>query len=816
MALPSVNPERIDEALARFDRDDRALPDWQGWEQRGNYKYAIAKNGLLYPPKEIVSLATGVRKSDFGGGAEANEYLRRHGFKIEALNLPTEGEVQTALHDLLVMKAPSPVEPSDAYRMLADQFALPEHLRARLMANSGENHWQNRVRFARRKLVDAGIVDRAEYGRWRLVLRPRPTVWIEKSIVKGRPDRAAGDHALGRALWSPIRAQNGADIYRNMRLVQPNDIVLHLTDNAAFTGRSIADGFARTDFVGVEGTNWAGLPCYRISLRDFTLLNPPLARNQLVANSEIRKRLVDIRRAHPNLFYDPNLELHQGGYLTEAPERLVSLLDSLYHDYSGRYLFGTLVMHDELPAPSIEQRSSVPQAELQPLPRVWLYAPGPQAAYWDEFRALKIAGIGWDQLGDLSDYNDAEAVKTRMDQLSSQPESLINANQCFDFSHRMALGDRIFVKKGRREIIGFGIVKSDYRFEPDRPYYKNVRHIEWQRVGSWPTASHRMLSMKTITDITDDETLVDELDQLVSPSEPLSAAPSTTTLLPEYTVEDFSSEAAISQETIQTWLSRLKRKQQVIFQGPPGTGKTFVAERLARLLTANTYGMVETVQFHPSYGYEDFMHGIRPVLQDGQMTFERMPGRFLMFCRRARSAQSDAPCVLIIDEINRANLSRVFGELMYLLEYREKAIPLAGEESLFGIPPNVYIIGTMNTADRSIAVVDHALRRRFSFTYLAPDYDTLRSHLEMNGLVADDLIRALQLVNAAIDDRNYEIGISFFLKDGAALRFTLRDVWEGEIEPYLEEYFYDQPSKLEPLRWNSLSSSVLASWNAAQ
>ena len=115
------------------------------------------------------------------------------------------------------------------------------------------------------------------------------------------------------------------------------------------------------------------------------------------------------------------------------------------------------------------------------------------------------------------------------------------------------------------------------------------------------------------------------------------------------------------------------------------------------------------------------------------MTFERMPGRFLQFCKIATqrsqfsSTKKEPPCVLIIDEINRANLSRVFGELMYLLEYRDKEIRLAGEDNPFSIPENVYILGTMNTADRSIALVDHALRRRFSFVHLAPDYDVLRS-----------------------------------------------------------------------------------------
>ena len=270
------------------------------------------------------------------------------------------------------------------------------------------------------------------------------------------------------------------------------------------------------------------------------------------------------------------------------------------------------------------------------------------------------------------------------------------------------------------------------------------------------------------------------------------------------------------------WLSRLKRKKHLILQGPPGTGKTYVAERLARILTSGSTGILETVQFHPSYGYEDFMHGIRPVIEEGKMTFERMPGRFLQFCSVASRRLEDsidedgAHCVLIIDEINRANLSRVFGELMYLLEYRDKAIPLAGENKPFSIPENVYIIGTMNTADRSIALVDHALRRRFSFVRLPPDYDVLRSQLEKHKLDADSLIKALLAVNTAIDDPNYEIGISFFLKDGAALTSTLKDIWEGEIEPYLEEYFYDQIPKLEPLRWKKLSTGILTPWNVAQ
>jgi MoxR-like ATPase len=815
MALPQITADRIDEALAQFDREERDLPKWKGWEERESYKHAISKNDRLYPPKEILALATGLPVSEFSGGPETNDYLRQRGFQIEPLRLPTRGQVEPALHDLIVSKAPETIAPGEAYEILADHFHLPERLLSMILEKSKENAWHNRVRQAQRNLVEDGLIDPSEHGQWQVLLRRQPQVWIEKCLVKGRPDRARGDNALGHALWSPLRFRNGADGYRNMRLVQPGDIILHLTDNEAFTGVSIADGFARTDFVGLDGTDWAGLRCYRISLRDFKPLEPPLTRDSLFEDATIRQKLIAIRRVHPNLFYDPDLSLHEGGYLTSAPDELVALLDAAYYDQTSHYLLGKPI--------EIKAGKTADTVELPPAPeRVWLYAPGPRAAFWDEFREAGIAAIGWDHIGDLSGFDSPEAIKARMDELSEEPESLVNATQCYDFARRMKPGDWIFAKKGRREIVGFGIVTSDYHFDAERKHYKNVHDIAWQMTGAWPTASTRLLPMKTVTEITDDEALVDELRELLNLAEPLSVTPIVEPL-PIYTIEDFAAESAIPQETISVWLSRLKRKQHLILQGPPGTGKTYVAERLARVLTGGSTGLLETVQFHPSYGYEDFMHGIRPVVdEEGRLRFERMQGRFLQFCTVASRRLDDsvdengAPSVLIIDEINRANLSRVFGELMYLLEYRDKAIPLAGENKSFSIPDNVYIIGTMNTADRSIALVDHALRRRFSFIHLAPDYNVLKSQLEKHNLKADSLIKALRAVNTAIDDPHYEVGISFFLKDGATLALTLKDIWEGEIEPYLEEYFYDQRAKLEPLRWKKLSSGILATWNVAQ
>ena len=281
----------------------------------------------------------------------------------------------------------------------------------------------------------------------------------------------------------------------------------------------------------------------------------------------------------------------------------------------------------------------------------------------------------------------------------------------------------------------------------------------------------------------------------------------------EYSLEDFTNETGFSEAEIQQWQRILLRKKHIIFQGPPGTGKTFIAQRLARFLISGTAGLIETVQFHPAYAYEDFVQGIRPEVTDGKLNYTLMPGRFKDFCERSAKEASDAPyCVMVIDEINRANLARVFGELMYLLEYRDQGIPLSAGGKPFKIPENVYIIGTMNTADRSIALVDHALRRRFSFIRLKPDYEVLRAHLESKGYPADDLIGVLKEINKAIDDPNYEIGISFFMREDDQLKEHLPDIWVGEIEPYLEEFFYDQSRKVEPFRWITLVESKLNEW----
>ena len=279
-------------------------------------------------------------------------------------------------------------------------------------------------------------------------------------------------------------------------------------------------------------------------------------------------------------------------------------------------------------------------------------------------------------------------------------------------------------------------------------------------------------------------------------------------LQPEYLLNQCAEETGFDEIELTRWIHAINRKGQTIIQGPPGTGKTFIAEKLAKHLIGGGDGFSDIIQFHPAYTYEDFIEGLRPITQNGQLTYSIVPGRFLEFCEKAEACEDT--CVLIIDEINRANLSQVFGELMYLLDDRQdtgRFIKLASGK-LFRIPTNVRIIGTMNTADRSIALVDNALRRRFAFIPVYPNYEVLRQYhqREKTGFPVDKLTSILEDVNQAINNKHYELGISFFLTK--TLAEDIQDIWQMEIEPYLEEYFFDNLEKMDEFLWDNIKTKL--------
>lgn len=262
---------------------------------------------------------------------------------------------------------------------------------------------------------------------------------------------------------------------------------------------------------------------------------------------------------------------------------------------------------------------------------------------------------------------------------------------------------------------------------------------------------------------------------------------------------------------LQETIDLLTLKRQLILQGPPGTGKTYVGRAIAEFV-AGSASRVETVQFHPAYAYEDFIAGLRPD-PDNPTTFTVVKGPFVALCERAH-AEQDKTFVLLVDEINRGNIPAVFGELYFLLEYRNAAITMGYGGPRFSMPENVLILGTMNTADRSITSLDAALRRRFFVRDLrpgeAPLHGLLRRFLEEHAPELMWLSELLDLANARIDDPDQAIGPSHFLEPGLT-ELDARRAWDNSVVPMARELFYTQPARTTELDFDVLKTAVVGS-----
>ena len=445
----------------------------------------------------------------------------------------------------------------------------------------------------------------------------------------------------------------------------------------------------------------------------------------------------------------------------------------------------------------------------------WIYSPGKGAKIWDECYDNNIMAIGWDALGDLRDYNSKGEMKQKMKQCYDPSRAYINsACATWEFANEIKPGDIVFAKNGMHLIIGRGVVRSDYIYNPQRKEFKNIRKVEWTNRGEWECS--RQSAKKTLTDITSFTDYVEQLN-LFFDRNMLDDVETIETSYPTYDKDRFLDSVYMNDETYNTLVSLVKSKKNIILQGAPGVGKTFAAKRLAySMMGVKDPNRVMMVQFHQSYSYEDFIMGFRP----SENGFKLKHGVFYEFCKRAE-VDSDNDYFFIIDEINRGNLSKIFGELFMLLESDKRgvALQLLYADEKFSIPENLYIIGMMNTADRSLAMLDYALRRRFAFFNLKPAFesDGFKSYQKsINNDKFDKLIECIKQLNLAIKSdeslgSGFCIGHSYFCDldkfETHEFESSLTRIVDFEIIPLLSEYWFDDADMVN--EWsNNLRSAI--------
>ena len=411
----------------------------------------------------------------------------------------------------------------------------------------------------------------------------------------------------------------------------------------------------------------------------------------------------------------------------------------------------------------------------------WLYSPGEQAVKWEEFYNEGIMAIGWDELGDLENYTNRKSIlEALINNYGGGEDQRNNVSAIDDFcngENKINKGDIVIAKKGTKTLLGYGKVISDYYFDEERAAYKHCREVKWLKKGVWDANNN--LPTKTLTDVTTYNSDIEGIKYA------------------QYLLNIMNGNTQAQEDNLVIKL--LKYKPQIILQGPPGTGKTREAKRIAKALlglgendSLEGNEQFKLIQFHPSYSYEDFVRGIvaKPNEEGNGIVYTAENKILGTFAKKALK-DKDKPYVLVIDEINRANLSAVLGELIYALEYRGEAVQsmyaIEGENNLI-LPPNLYIIGTMNTADRSVGHIDYAIRRRFAFVNILPKDLTNELGDQFKSELFDKVTNLFNSnLSPEFKKEEVQLGHSYFITKNTPIDIR----WEYEIKPILLEYVKD-------------------------
>jgi 5-methylcytosine-specific restriction protein B len=463
-------------------------------------------------------------------------------------------------------------------------------------------------------------------------------------------------------------------------------------------------------------------------------------------------------------------------------------------------------------------------------PSVWIVRAGDTGQGEQSALDNNYISIDYDGLPELHHIKDFEKFKEHY--LKTHPNESIGrvgkvVPQIWNFIYEIKINDFIILplKSHKSKLIAVGKILGDYQYEDVNLEFKQFRPVKWLKKGVDITDFDKDIvelfdghgTVYRIGELTDIDKLKDMLKRLGVKEIDLETVSDISNKLVQLknnenkkplSLDDISKITHFTIQFLKDIEDLLIDKKQIIFYGSPGTSKTFLAKKFSEYFTNNKEN-VRIIQFHQSYSYEDFIEGIKPkISENGEVKgFTLQSGLFKNLVNECVSNPTDR-FVLIIDEINRGNISKIFGELIYLLEYRDEKISLTYSPlKEFYIPSNLYIIGTMNSADRSIAFVDYALRRRFYFKEFYPDTngDILYSWYQDNNITEVDpkqIVTLLNEINKKISEligREYQIGYSYFMVKNLD-RIKLKNIIDYAITPLIEQYFFGKKQKVDEIK----------------
>ncbi|MEJ7931623.1 DUF3578 domain-containing protein [Ramlibacter sp. AN1015] len=751
MTIPNVDAEAVRRAIDEFDRTLRNSPEWSSWEDNKAQAWVLVHDGKRYPPKKIISLATGAPVGSFSGGPESNDFLAERGFLVSRLRESTLAET---------------------LRLILERYGPAR----RALPFGGHHEIKELFSRARKILQDAPTVQHrshlsvvASYGKGNWATIP----WI--SFLDDRETRTTQRGTYVVYLFR----EDGQGCYLKLAQGVTAAEKEYGAKAVEILGRRADEIRSRCEHLGAKGFDLSG--------------RTDLATSQ-------RLGLLYEASTVASKYYPVDAIPDDGRLLTDL-EALLETYESYVNEAKGS---AAPALRDERALSLIGTARELPE-EAARIKR-FISEHGAWASWWsfplkeEAKRRLKPPFFlyGYQGRGRLG-------VRLRVDEYVSVNGADGIASPWPEQTYDEWKG---ITRSGPRQS---DVCKTWFKVG-NIEVFPEPKRVEDFEIAPGLSTPENLINQNSFGYVID-ESATEANEIISSVSVKIEAAPAQA-----LSMDWLEARTGLSRELLAELTESLRGPApQIILAGPPGTSKTWVARQLALFLSGNRPEHVTFVQFHQGYSYEAFMEGLRPVAKENAVGFELRNGVVLDVVDRMRRTEvvdvDGEDHVIIIDEANRANLTRVLGELMFLFEYRGEVAHLQ-YSGPFSLPRNLRFIATMNTADRSIRSIDVALRRRFDVFELGPDPTILERFHEQNGnLLVPDLIDGFLSLNDALRislDRHHTIGHAFFMRPGLTPT-GLQGIWTRKVFPLIEEFFFDQPELAAEFScerfWPSVASS---------